>query len=824
MQIKFDSLNRYEVPKFMLCNPGSVCVNGAPTRALGFLIDTSDEELVLNFNSLSELNMRVKYIRRDDPDTNKYVYDKFRAIQNRRLIFVEGVGYYLITGVTDGDDTEGTIYKDIHAQSCEAEIQNRRLPFVDGTYKFFNSGSSETPGLIETLVETLPLWTIGHIDDAVAEKYRTFEDVDETQNVLSFMLEDVQDAYECIFIFDIINRIINVYDQNNYVRPTNIHITKNDLISSIDINENSEDLYTALSVTGTDGISINPVNPLGSSVIYDFSHYTDWMTGALGSKVKTWQKQVSDAEPTYYSKNVEYYEYLEISNNYKMEVERLDAQITMYQRCRNNIVAESITASSTLVDGYNTEIIKYGGKAIVVYPEIADTLAEIDGYINECNQARATALAEQTALKDVMDAVLDDINTIHESLAFEKYFSAAELEELSNYIYEGSYTDDYIIITKDMTPEDRVKQMKDLYERSKHQLSRAASPTQEFNLDVENFLFVKEFEQWSEQLETGCLINAELGDNDVAKLFLSNITVNYDDQTLTMTFGNRFNKFDVKSLFDDMLGNISKSANTLDYIKEILYPIKKGELNQVKEALQTSRDLTMGEALSSTGEEVVIDGSGYTGKSKLNNGDYDPRQIKITGKSIVFTDDAWQSCKIAIGELVLGDGQTLYGINSKALIGDIIIGNELHILNNEGRDILTVIDDEIGQRVNIEITGVRNDISEIESSAADMASRLDAVESEEITEVTTTTGYTFNADGLTINREGEEITNRMDNTGMYVNRTDEEILSANHEGVNALNLTARQFLIIGTNSRLENYSNGVDTHRTACFLIESKEG
>ena len=61
--------------------------------------------------------------------------------------------------------------------------------------------------------------------------------------------------------------------------------------------------------------------------------------------------------------------------------------------------------------------------------------------------------------------------------------------------------------------------------------------------------------------------------------------------------------------------------------------------------------------------------------------------------------------------------------------------------------------------------------------------------------------------------------NTLDNKGMYVRKNNEDILVADSEGVNAINLTARQFLIVGDNARFENYSNGTDSKRTACFYI-----
>jgi hypothetical protein len=51
--------------------------------------------------------------------------------------------------------------------------------------------------------------------------------------------------------------------------------------------------------------------------------------------------------------------------------------------------------------------------------------------------------------------------------------------------------------------------------------------------------------------------------------------------------------------------------------------------------------------------------------------------------------------------------------------------------------------------------------------------------------------------------------------GMTVYRGDEEMLTANNQGVVALNLKATTYFVIGTNSRFEDY--GYD--RTGCFWI-----
>lgn len=675
MQVKFDSLNRFEVPKFYVCNPGCVYENNTLTNVLGCITGTTDEELIMNFNTTSELNMRVNRIHVSDSEENAHIQKIYKALQNRRLIFIEDVGFFVITNVVDGYDA-GVHYKDIQASSCEYELSNRVMPYIeDGTYKFTD--------LLEKIVSSLPVWKIGEINGDIAEKYRTFEDVSVEQNALAFMLEEMQEAYECIISFDCQRRLVNVYDQSAYVRQTSIHLTKDDLINSIEIVENSDDLYTAISVQGDDNLNISPVNPLGTNVIYNFSYYLDWMTPALRDKVLQWQSLVDSKLQEYYDLNLAYYSGLTDETDHTSELAKLNTQLTMYQRLRDNIVA---SGSTVTVKSYNEVIEKNGGVPVGVQNELRDTIAEIDRLIADVKkQISDTEVAIETS-EVAQTGLKDKILAVHEEVSILSYFSDEEYSELCNYIFEGSYTDEYITVTNSMTYNDRFQQMKTLYDRAVMRLERISSPTQEFDLDVENFIFSSKFQAWSEELETGTLINVELEEGDIASLFLSNITVNYDDRKLTMTFGNRFNRFDPKSLFNDVLGDIKKSANSIGYIKEILYPVKDGEFDAMKEAIESSGILTKDAVLASNNQEIIIDDTGILGRRLLENGEYDPKQIKITNQTIVFTDDGWDTSNTAVGNFLYnnpltGEVEEHYGVIADTLIGSVVLSEEVGIYN-----------------------------------------------------------------------------------------------------------------------------------------------
>lgn len=81
--------------------------------------------------------------------------------------------------------------------------------------------------------------------------------------------------------------------------------------------------------------------------------------------------------------------------------------------------------------------------------------------------------------------------------------------------------------------------------------------------------------------------------------------------------------------------------------------------------------------------------------------------------------------------------------------------------------------------------------------------------------VVTSTGYRFDEEGLTVEKSGSEMKTQITDNGMAVYQSGEKVLDANNSGVDAKNLHATTYLIVGANSRFEDYGNG----RTGCFWI-----
>ena len=104
-------------------------------------------------------------------------------------------------------------------------------------------------------------------------------------------------------------------------------------------------------------------------------------------------------------------------------------------------------------------------------------------------------------------------------------------------------------------------------------------------------------------------------------------------------------------------------------------------------------------------------------------------------------------------------------------------------------------------------------------TAEDVQLQIKSEISNGVDKVTTATGFTFNEEGLTIAKTGSEMTTNIDEDGMSVFRDNEEVLTADNTGVTAYNLKARTYLIVGENSRFEDFTSADGETRTGCFWI-----
>lgn len=140
------------------------------------------------------------------------------------------------------------------------------------------------------------------------------------------------------------------------------------------------------------------------------------------------------------------------------------------------------------------------------------------------------------------------------------------------------------------------------------------------------------------------------------------------------------------------------------------------------------------------------------------------------------------------------------------------------------------------ETINIAVQNVEKQTNEvvenINNNVNDLTKRVEATMTAEdvnilvkseldngVSKVETTTGFKFDETGLNISKTGSEMTTRIDEDGMTIQRDEEDVLIADHEGVTAYNLHAKTYLIVGESSRFEDYENDEGETRTGCFWI-----
>ena len=117
-----------------------------------------------------------------------------------------------------------------------------------------------------------------------------------------------------------------------------------------------------------------------------------------------------------------------------------------------------------------------------------------------------------------------------------------------------------------------------------------------------------------------------------------------------------------------------------------------------------------------------------------------------------------------------------------------------------------------------EVLLAKEQIASVNMYSSELEVKIEKITNDGVTKIINTTG-TFNEDGLEIDSTDSSTKTQVTPDGMTVYRKTSggqtEVLTATSDGVDATNLHAKTYLIIGGRSRFENYG----TDRTGCFWI-----
>lgn len=324
MNLSFNYYHKLDDVEFYLCNPDG--------REL-FPIVAKDRTVTLRFNDLSviEFTLPAKLEKSDGTVIEKVEY--YDYVETMRLIFATKIGWFKIVNVTENDDGV-TKSKSVTAESLQTTFKDRGFLSEERVYKFYNpddptdstydaSDDGAIPSVVGQLATQLGIrldlnqgldepeqpydeWTITYINEhlyynGAGSTCRTF-----TEGVTygyDWMVNDVEDAFEVIFVFDFMNRAIQIKAVSEVATRSNLCFSFSNFMNSVEVVEDASNVTTVLSCSGN-GVDITGVNPTGTNYIVDFSYYMDkvkhrWMSDALIAKLEAWKTEVEANKENY---------------------------------------------------------------------------------------------------------------------------------------------------------------------------------------------------------------------------------------------------------------------------------------------------------------------------------------------------------------------------------------------------------------------------------------------------------------------------------------------------------------------------------------------
>ena len=708
MLFSFDKFDRYEIPVLTVAHPDFTKV--------GIIKDPIGLKLDLNLVSTSKASFEAYSV--DDTGNATFYYG---ALTKYNLVHISGFGWFVITHVDESNDGIHKS-KSVDCESYEYTLGRKAANLSAGTYRLYdpaNAASTET--LLGHFLANCPRWTIGYVSSALYSRYRTFDMPD--ASMYGFLMEEAMDAYECVFVFDTENLQIKVYAPDDLIKDSGIVFRYTSLLKHISISDSADDVVTELQVYGADNFSIATVNPLGTASIYKYDYFKDVMPAAMWVKVKQWQDDVAAAM----GRTSAYGNILTAIKNENLKILGYEANKSEVERYRAageqvrtvntpyTMQAVSQTAVDNIrawIDSKNSTDLLTMVTAADAYPPIptfvpaggegvvpseiqayADTITEADRNVAQatiniyaCDKCEKYCDSLIATSKAQIEIYQNQRKATHTNLSISNYLTADEIVALGDYTLADVYENPYIVPLDGMTYEETQNLAFELLDGAFETLERVSQPTFDFSVETVNLMFDKEHEDYVniiEQNGLGCRVHVEFEDGHWYNPVLMGISVEYDSpDKCELVFGSNYHAKMSEDLYAECFQQAAKTSATVSSaLHSWLNPMESQSLSPMREFMEGTLNAAVNKIINANNQSTVIDQFGIWGR-KITDDGYSPKQIKIINNGLYMTDDNWDTCKLALGEIdIPGTADSAYGIASEVLIGNLILGEALKIMN-----------------------------------------------------------------------------------------------------------------------------------------------
>lgn len=473
---------------------------------------------------------------------------------------------------------------------------------------------------------------------------------------------------------DITDSLLSDYDSSTGKRTWSGTIT---LTSHSQMDENNQYLSKSVKIT--------------TDVIESTEKYIEQKITRMTNRADDIKdKQITSIKLTEdkFKEQLGYYSLTEL-NNLKKE----------FEACRD-IAVDGFTDESVDVQYNNSELKDkyvnfYSGRIVLIQDEIKTRENQIETVNAIYNTEKSTG-----EIQDIINSVkaeLDLENYLGEEL-YMLWYSYRREDDYSNDNYSSTGLDDVTLI----------KRATELVEAAQKELYKAGNLQYSLSATMGNLLALDEFKPIKDKFEVGNFIKVGI-DDKVYSLRLMSYETDFDSiQDMPVEFSTVEKVYtgysDVQSVLDasrSMATSYSSVKDQVDKSKKITDTVNDWSDNGI------NGDNT--QFANSSEQTILINKNGILGRSYDDQLDeFSLKQFKLVNNGMYFTKDGWKSIETGIGRFTYRDinGNLVedYGIIAKTVVGNLIIGKELQIYNEDK----SIVIDENGLTINggyLKITG-----------------------------------------------------------------------------------------------------------------------
>lgn len=551
--------------------------------------------------SFNELNFVASYYENGYLQVKDSNYDLLKGLYLIRVDIYEDTTlirseYMSIIEPTD-DFNDGAMIKTLRCYSSHYTTFNKKqlVGYEEVKMLYDNVG---TDGIINDILiyKLLNTWSVGYINSSLLNLYHDF-------NISGSSLIDVfkqlEKDFNCIFQFDNINNLINIYTTDEIGSNTGLVLSHDNFMQNISNTKKYDQLVTRLYVYGKDGAVISRYNPTGQLYVDDFTWFINngYFSANLISEWNAYSILVASATPSF--------------NIYLSELDTLESNLLNAQQEYADLIIQKKQLED-LMDVIKATNYKNNAEYDIYYSQWEVICSYVITKQEEINSIRAMILSKW-----------DDIYTLNNSLLYSNNFTQLVLEELINFIFEETLN------------LDTVDDEEQLYAYANQYIGVKSQPPINININIVDLFNCAEAYEARDRIVLGDYINIyqeQMGFNYTA-LQLVSYSHNVLGNELSLTFSNTLKLESDLYYLNDIFRTGSKALNEINNNKSNWDLYNSDKNNLIRKATPLDADETEIRAGYN-----YINRRGFMGEDIGSFG-----QIQLLKDRIIFSKDAWET-------------------------------------------------------------------------------------------------------------------------------------------------------------------------------------